>query len=121
MKVYSYDYSGKFICEAKAEECQIEKGKFILPAFSTERAPKVVKGKDAFFIDGEWVYKETPKAEVHEEEKPREMTEDEKFIEYRVRNYPNVFEYIDALIDDDKPAQVAYLKKCKDIRDKFIP
>ena len=128
MKVYNYDYDGKFVCETDADkDPEIELRKktrkknepeiesvFLLPAFATfEKPPKYKEGKEfARFANGKW---EVEKIKEVEPVKPVELSN----VQKRRAEYPDYREYIEALAMGNEQAQKAYLDKVKNLIEKY--
>lgn len=115
-KVFSYDYNGKLIGETKAELDQISKKDYIIPAFSTDKKPlKQKEGFEIFFKNNEWVYVEIVKVEAVEEGDEQVLTWEQN----RQMNYPNIFDYIDGVVKDDKKQIKKYIDECLAVKKQF--
>lgn len=132
-KVFCYDYAGKYIGQAEAELCpltetekqaQLKRGVkegekaiesvALLPAFSTEIEPQSIEGHEAFFSNGEWVYKEIEK--LKEDSEPEvELT----YAQKRVMEYPSIYDYIDGVVKGDTEQVEKYVKECLAIKAKY--
>lgn len=142
MKFYSYDYEGKLIGECEAELCQVTELKkleqssrplregealiesvYLLPAYSTLIQPQLIEGHEAFFINGQWEYKEIVIPEPQPEPEPYEPT----YAEKRAGEYPSPFEYLDGIVKSNNEetheegvAQIEkYIQDCLAVKAKY--
>lgn len=130
MKVYSYDYTGRYIGETKAELCQLtelrkKKQKksepeiesvFIVPSYSTLTPPPELKeNQEAIFVKDEWTVIDVVE-EKEEEKKPEpELT----YAQKRASSYPNVYDYIDGVVKNDKAQMKKYVDECLAVKAKY--
>jgi len=122
MKIYTYDYEGKLLGEMEPDICQVTelrkkeqnarelaKGEekieslFILPAYSTNKAPpsKLEKGFEWKFLKGDWYASEILKVEVKKE---LELSYKDK----RSTEYPSQYDYLDGVVKSHSKDQLVH-------------
>lgn len=102
MIIYHYDRDTKeFLFQEDAVPNPVRKGSYLVPAFATQkRLPKEKEGYVRCFENDNWIYREVPKVEEKEEEKPESITLTYK--EKRIMEYPPIGDMIDAFVKADQ-------------------
>lgn len=132
MKVYSYDYNGKYIGETEAELCQVTELKkatskevieseYIIPAYSTEVAPPVCNPGEEIIFDGKkWTIEVIPVIEKPIEKAPEVKPEHiPDYKELRLFNYPSINDYLDGIVKNDQAQIQKYIDDCKAVKLKY--
>lgn len=110
MKVYNYhSHTRVFRFEEDADPDPLNPGMWLIPAQATViKPPDVGEGEVAYFNEEEQKW-DTVK--IHQPKVPYNVL--------RARAYPSIFEYIDGLIKNDYEQINKYMKKCREVKEKY--
>ncbi len=114
MKIYNYHpETFEYLGESFADPNPLEPGNWLIPASSaTFPPPEPIEGKNRYFENGSWVYKDPPP-----EPKPYEIQL--TYADKRKFAYPDFGEYLDAIVKGDDAQLQKYIADCLAVKQQY--
>jgi hypothetical protein len=116
-QIYNYDKDTfKYIGSSLADESPLEPGIFLIPAHATLDAPPAnIEGKELYFENQQWVYKDVIVAAAEPEPEPVVPT----YADLRAAAYPSLYEYLDGIVKNDQEQINKYIADCLAVKTRY--